>query len=155
MNQPKKKDEKDIKKRLLFSGLSNEFAFQNPVKSFTMAMSVPKVGFQRFMKDGAKVKGCWNWKDKVNRVYVFHVIYFSLYYTIEWEYATLNYVLFLYFFQYFRGVEEAVMKNIEAAVHLAATVRSSYGPYGLWVGLWLWLWSYKLYSLHYLFPIPL
>uniref|UniRef100_A0A914UZM2 T-complex protein 1 subunit theta n=1 Tax=Plectus sambesii TaxID=2011161 RepID=A0A914UZM2_9BILA len=51
-----------------------------------MAMSIPKTGMGRFMKDGTR---------------------------------------------HYKGVEEAVHRNIEACVALAATTRSSYGPNGM------------------------
>lgn len=51
-----------------------------------MALSIPKVGFSRMLKEGVK---------------------------------------------HYRGVEESVLRNVEACVELAATIRSAYGPDGM------------------------
>jgi len=55
-------------------------------KVFKMAMSIPKSGYSRFMKEGA---------------------------------------------MHFKGVDEAVLRNIEACVELAGQIRSAYGPNGM------------------------
>jgi hypothetical protein len=67
-----------------------------------MAMSVPKMGMSRFMKEGTMV-GCF-----------------------------FFFVELIFHFQHFKGIEEAVQRNIEACVELAQTVRSCYGPNGLY-----------------------
>lgn len=51
-----------------------------------MAMSIPKAGYARFMKEGA---------------------------------------------QHFKGLDEAVMRNIDACIELAAQIRSAFGPSGM------------------------
>ena len=70
-----------------------------------MAMSVPKVGIGRFMKDGVRVSGVLCFLDRQ---------------------ASNDSSL-----QHFRGIDEAVLRNIEACVELAATTRSCYGPKGM------------------------
>lgn len=40
------------------------------------------------------------------------------------------YWLYFYYFQYFKGVDEAVLRNIDACVQLSSQIRSAYGPNG-------------------------
>ncbi len=65
-----------------------------------MAMSIPKTGLSRFMKEGTMV-------------------------SIMLKYSSI------YSLQHFKGIEEAVQRNIEACVELSTQIRSAYGPNGL------------------------
>ena len=69
-----------------------------------MAMSVPKSGYARFMKEGAMVCHFY-----------------------------LNILHFFFIIQHFKGMEEAVSRNIEACMELALQTRSSYGPNGIFI----------------------
>jgi len=53
---------------------------------YNMALSIPKSGYSRFLKEGA---------------------------------------------QYFKGTDEAVLRNIEACVELVSQIKSAYGPNGM------------------------
>lgn len=71
-----------------------------------MALSIPKLGFSSMLKEGTKVK----FLPQVDVV--------------------LNQKSPVSVFQHYRGVEESVIRNIEACNELVEAVRSAYGPCG-------------------------
>jgi T-complex protein 1 subunit theta len=73
-----------------------------------MAMHVPQSGFRNMLKDGVKV-------SESNIASCTNKLKFNL----------------LFLFQYFSGIEEAVIRNIQACKEFTNTIKTCYGPNGM------------------------